>query len=142
MRHRNYSFKIGRGSAHRRAMVANLLKSLVVHNRVRTTLTKAKELRRHADRLITLAKKNSLAARRRADALMMVRFNRLEPKEVRRVKAGDLTPYNDDRKVVRKLFEDLGPRFETRAGGYTRIMRLGPRRGDASMQCVLEYLTD
>ncbi len=140
MRHRKYSFKIGRGSAHRRALVANLLKSLVVHNSIRTTVTKAKELRRHADRLITLAKKNNLAARRRADAMMMVRYNRLDPKEIKRVKSGDLTPYNDDRTVIRKLFEDLGPRFETRAGGYTRILRLGPRRGDASMHCVIEYL--
>lgn len=140
MRHRKHTFKIGSGSSHRRATVANLLKSLVTHGRVRTSLTKAKELRRHADRLVTLAKKNTLAARRRANALMMVSFNQLTSKEARRVKTGDLGPQNEDRRVVQKLFDNLGPRFENRAGGYTRIYRLGERRGDASMSCFIEYL--
>lgn len=140
MRHRKHSFKIGRGSSHRKALVANLLKSLVTHGRIRTTLTKAKELRKHADRLVTLAKKNTLDARRRANALMMVRFNQLTSKQARQVKSGELTSCNDDRQVINKLFGNLGPRFETRAGGYTRILRLGERRGDASMSCFIEYL--
>lgn len=140
MRHQKHTFKIGRGSSHRRAVVANLLKSLVTHGRLKTSLCKAKELRRHADRLITLAKKNTLAARRRADALMMVRYNQLTTKENRQVKANDLSSYNDDRTVIRTLFEDLGPRFENRAGGYTRISRLGLRRGDNSLNCFIEYL--
>lgn len=142
MRHQKHTFKIGRGASHRRATVANLLKSLVTHGRLRTSLCKAKQLRRHADRLITLAKKNTLSARRRADALMMVRYNRLTSKDQREVKAGDLSSYNDDRTVIRTLFEDLGPRFEKRAGGYTRILRLGKRRGDNSLTCFIEYLND
>ncbi len=79
MRHGKHTFKIGRTSAHRRCMIANMLKSLIHHGRIKTTITKAKELRRHADKLITLAKENTLASRRQAIADLMIRFNKLAP---------------------------------------------------------------
>src|SRR5271157_2254452 len=107
MRHANKTFKVGRTSSHRRCMIANMLKSLIEHERIETTVTKAKELRRHADRMITLAKKNTLASRRLAIARLMISYNALTPKEARAAKAGDLSSYNTDRKVVGKLFDNL-----------------------------------
>ena len=123
-------------------MIANMLKSLVEHERIETTVTKAKELRRHADRLVTLAKDGSLAARRRAIAKMMIRFNPLTPKEARVVKQDPLNPElcNGDRRVVGKLFSDLATRFAARQGGYTRIIRTGQRVGDNASTCIIEYL--
>jgi len=88
MRHGKHTFKIGRTSAHRRCMLANMLKSLIEHGRIETTVPKAKELRRHADRMITLAKKNTLTSRRRAVADLMVNFNALTTKEARSAKGG------------------------------------------------------
>ncbi len=142
MRHRKHTFKIGRTSSHNRCMIANMLKSLVEHERIETTVVKAKELRRHADRLITLAKKNTLASRRRAIADMMVRFNALTPKEARDLKTN---PENDeacngDRKVINKLFTELASRFSARNGGYTRIIKKGQRVGDNATTCYIEYL--
>jgi len=123
-------------------MLANMLKSLVEHERIETTIVKAKELRRHADRLVTLAKKNTLAARRQAIAKMMIRFNTLTPKEARELKKD---PANDkacngDRKVVGKLFTELASRFAARNGGYTRIIKKGHRVGDNASTCYIEYL--
>jgi large subunit ribosomal protein L17 len=142
MRHSKRTFKIGRTSSHRRCMVANFLKSLINHERVETTLVKAKHLKRKADRLITLAKANSLASRRAAVGELMVQFNPLTAKEARRARGGDQSAYNADRRVVQKLFTELGPRFRERQGGYTRIVRLeAPRRGDRGDRCVLEYLS-
>ena len=142
MRHRKHTFKIGRTRSHNRCMIANMLKSLVEHERIETTVVKAKELRRHADRLITLAKKNTLASRRRAIADMMVRFNALTPKEARDLKTN---PENDeacngDRKVINKLFTELASRFSARNGGYTRIIKKGQRVGDNATTCYIEYL--
>jgi large subunit ribosomal protein L17 len=119
-----------------------MLKSLVQHERIETTVVKAKELRRHADRLITLAKKNTLATRRKAVADMMIRFNPLTSKEARRAKKeSDTSAYNGDRIVVGKLFTDLATRFATRNGGYTRIVRIGQRIGDNAEMCYIEYLS-
>ena len=142
MRHRKHTFKVGRTGSHNRCMIANMLKSLVEHERIETTVTKAKELRRHADRLITLAKKGTLAARRQAIAKMMVRFNALTPKEARALKAHpeDQDVTNGDRKVIAKLFSDLATRFAARQGGYTRIVRVGHRVGDNAELCLIEYL--
>lgn len=141
MRHLNHKGKLGRTTSHRRGMVANLLKALILHGRIQTTLPKAKLLRRHADKMVTLAKENSLASRRRAIAEMMIRFNSLTPKEARAVKKGDLSAYNDDRQVIGKLFADLGPRFASRQGGYTRIIKCAERRvGDNAQVCYIEYL--
>ncbi|MBS0627644.1 MAG: 50S ribosomal protein L17 [Verrucomicrobia bacterium] len=142
MRHRKHTFKIGRTGSHNRCMLANMLKSLVEHERIETTVVKAKELRRHADRLITLAKKNTLATRRKAIAEMMIRFNPLTSKEARELKQDptNTSACNGDRKVVGKLFTELAARFATRNGGYTRIIRKGQRVGDNASTCYIEYL--
>jgi large subunit ribosomal protein L17 len=121
-------------------MIANMLKSLITHEKIETTMTKAKELRRHADRMITLAKKNTLASRRAAIADLMIRFNSLTTKEARDAKNGDLSSYNDDRKVIKKLFTDLNVRFATRQGGYTRITGFRNRVGDNAETVIIEYL--
>ncbi len=143
MRHRKHTFKIGRTSSHRRCLIANMLKSLIEHGRIETSVTKAKELRRHADRMVTLAKKNTLASKRKAISELMVSFNSLSPKEAREVKQkGKQDSYNTDRTVIQKLFGDLGVRFASRQGGYTRIIRTGVRVGDSSDNCIIEYLPE
>ncbi|MEI6243139.1 MAG: 50S ribosomal protein L17 [Chlamydiota bacterium] len=140
MRHAKHTFKIGRTSSHRRCMIANMLKSLVDHERIQTTVTKAKELKRHADKLITLAKKNTLASRRIAIARLQITYNALSPKEAKAVKTGDLSSYNTDRRVIKKLFDVLKDRYATRNGGYTRVIRKGNRVGDNAPQCYIEYI--
>jgi large subunit ribosomal protein L17 len=122
-------------------MFANMLKSLITNERIETTVPKAKALRRYADRMITLAKKNTLAARRQAIAELMIRYNKLTPKEQRAAKEGNTYAYNDDRLVIAKLFE-LGNRFAQRQGGYTRIIKQGHRVGDNAQTCIIEYLAD
>lgn len=141
MRHRKNTVKLGRNSGHRRSLKANMLKSLIEHERIVTSEAKAKMLKRHADQMITLAKKNTLASRRQAIGELMVRFNKLTPKEARAAKKGDTAAYNGDRKVIRKLFADLGPRFTARQGGYTRLVKTPAlRRGDNSAKCIIEFL--
>src|SRR5262249_45843330 len=108
MRHRVAGVKLGRSTAHRRALFRNLVTALLQHEVIRTTDAKAKELRRWADRMITLGKQGTLHARRRA-ARVVAR-----------------------RSVLRKLFEEIAPRYEERQGGYTRVVKLGHRRGDAA----------
>jgi large subunit ribosomal protein L17 len=108
--------KLGRTSSHRNAMFRNQLASLIESERIITTLPKAKELRPLAEKLITLAKNDSVHARRQA------------AKQV------------PDDALVAKLFDTLGPRFSTRPGGYTRIMKLGARRGDAAEMAILELV--
>jgi large subunit ribosomal protein L17 len=117
-----------------------MLKSLIINGRIETTLAKAKLLRRYADKMITLAKKNSLASRRRAISRMMIQYNALTPKEARSARNGNTSVYNDDRKVMGILFEELGPRFGTREGGYTRIIKNNRRVGDNAQTCFIEYL--
>ena len=107
MRHLKSGRKLNRTSSHRWALMRNLVTALLRDEKIRTTDPKAKELRRWADRVITLGKQGSLHARRRA--LGMVQ----------------------DKAVVRKLFDTIGPRFKDRPGGYTRIIKIGRRRGDA-----------
>jgi large subunit ribosomal protein L17 len=119
MRHAKQTFKIGRTSSHRRCMIANMLKALIEHERIETTVVKAKELRRHADRMITLAKKNTLASRRKARSELMVAKDPI---------------------LVNKLFGELSQRYAERKGGYTRIVRLGERKGDSAPSCLLEFL--
>ena len=116
MRHRVAGVKLGRTPAHRRALLRNLVTALLEHEVVRTTDAKAKELRRWGDRVITLGKQGTLHARRRAAAL------------IRR------------RSVVRKLFDEIAPRFAERAGGYTRVVKLGARHGDAAPLSVVELV--
>jgi large subunit ribosomal protein L17 len=140
MRHGKDTFKIGRTASHRRCMIANMLKSLIEHGRIETTERKAKELRRHADHMITLAKENTLASRRRAVAELMIAYNALTPKEARAAKAGKTDKHNVDRIVIGRLFTELGPRFATRNGGYTRIIKKDFRLGDNAPSCYIEYL--
>lgn len=142
MRHAKRTFKVGRTTSHRKALMANLLKSLIEHGRIVTTETKAKELKRQADKMVTLAKENTLASRRRAIAKLQVSYNPLTPKQKRKVKTtGDTSCYNADRKVVGILFDELGKRFVQRPGGYTRIIKSDCRLGDNAPQCVIEFLS-
>lgn len=140
MRHGKHTFKVGRTSSHRRAMIANMLKSLIENGRITTTVVKAKELRRHADKMVTLAKENTLASKRRAIAKLRVSFNPLSTKEARAAKKGDTSSFNRDRTVINTLFGELGTRFADRNGGYTRIIRMGDRVGDSAPLCSIEYL--
>lgn len=116
MRHRNANRKLNRTSSHRMAMLRNMANSLLTHETIVTTLPKAKELRRVAEPLITLGKKPSLANRRLA-------FNRTR-----------------DRSVVVKLFNELGPRFASRNGGYVRILKYGFRAGDNAPLALVELV--
>ncbi|RFF30468.1 50S ribosomal protein L17 [Wenzhouxiangella sediminis] len=116
MRHRKAGRKLNRTSPHRRAMFRNMTASLIEHELIKTTLPKAKELRRVAEPLITLAKEDSVSARRLA-------FNRLR-----------------DRDAVGKLFSELGPRYRERPGGYLRILKCGFRAGDNAPMAYVELV--
>jgi len=117
MRHRVAGRKLSRHTQHRRWMFRNMLVSLLDHERLRTTLAKAKELRMWADKIITLGKRNDLHARRQAFALLR----------------------SED--IVKKLFGEIAPRFKDRQGGYTRIYRMGWRQGDAAPLSLIELVT-
>jgi large subunit ribosomal protein L17 len=142
MRHKKNTVKLNRTSSHRRCMFANMLKSLITNGRIETTLPKAKALRSYADRMVTLAKRNTLATRRQAISQMMIRYNPLTDKDERAARMGDTSSYNTDRNVINTLFNELGPRFATRQGGYTRILRSTRRVGDNAQTCIIEYLAD
>ena len=116
MRHLKQGRKLGRTTAHRKALLRNLATALLEHERIITTEPKAKELRRVADKLVTLGKRGSLHARRQA--LQTVQSTT----------------------VVQKLFNEIAPRFAERQGGYTRILRLGYRPGDAAAMAVIELV--
>ena len=116
MRHKKSGRRLGRNSSHRKAMFRNMAASILKHETIKTTLPKAKELRRVVEPLITLAKEDSVANRRLA-------FDRLRDKE-----------------VVGKLFTDLGPRFKDRPGGYLRILKCGHRPGDKAPMAYVELV--
>jgi len=116
MRHRNGGYKLGRNTSHRRALLRNLVTSIVLHDRIETTLTKAKAARPLVEKMITLGKNGSVHARRQALAYL-------------------ITPESVDR-----LFAIVAPRYETRNGGYSRILRVGPRKGDAAEVAIIELL--
>ena len=116
MRHKNSGRRLGRNSPHRRAMYRNMAASLLMHETVRTTLPKAKELRRVVEPLITLAKEDGVSRRRLA-------FDRLR-----------------DDKAVGRLFTELGPRFKARPGGYLRILKIGFRAGDSAPMAIVQLL--
>lgn len=116
MRHRNQGRKLNRTASHRGALLASLAAALIKHEQIATTLPKARELRRVTDRLITLAKRGDLHARRLAAA---------------RVR---------DEAMVAKLFETLGPRYAARPGGYTRVLKAGFRYGDSAPMAVIELI--
>jgi large subunit ribosomal protein L17 len=140
MRHAKNTLKLNRDSGHRRCLIANMLKALIATGRIETTVAKAKVLKTHADQMVTLAKKNTLASRRKAIADLMIRYNALTSQERKALKAGDQSVIDGDRIVMKKLFDEYGKRFETRQGGYTRIIRMNCRRGDGAEKCILEYL--
>ena len=116
MRHRNSGRQLSRNASHRHALMRNMATSLLRHETIRTTVPKAKELRRVVEPLITLAKIDSLGKRRLA-------FSRLR-----------------DVAIVEKLFTDLGPRFKARAGGYTRILKMEPRPGDSADMALMQLV--
>ena len=116
MRHQRAGRKLGRDAAHRKALYANLTASLIEHGRIKTTLAKAKEVRPVAEEMITLGRRGDVPARRQA-----LKFLRSQD-------------------VVHMLFSDVGPRFVDRPGGYSRIVKLGPRQGDAADMVYLELV--
>jgi large subunit ribosomal protein L17 len=116
MMHNRAGRKLRRTTSHRLAMFSNQLAALMTHERIQTTLTKAKELRPLAERLVTSAKNDDVAARRK------------------------VARWIPDRTTVKKIFEKIAPRFVDRPGGYTRILRLGARRGDAAEAAILEFV--
>ncbi|NLV88956.1 MAG: 50S ribosomal protein L17 [Tissierellia bacterium] len=108
--------KLGRPTDHRKAMLRNLVTSLLREERIETTVTRAKETKRMADKMITLAKRGDLHARRQVLAYI----------------------YDED--VVKKLFDEIGPKYADRNGGYTRVLKVGPRRGDAAEMAIIELV--
>lgn len=118
MRHNKTGRRLGRNSSHRAAMMRNMVTSLIEHEKITTTVTRAKELRKLAEKMITLGKRGDLHARRQA--MQVIR----------------------DRKVVGKLFEMIGPRYEKRPGGYTRILKTGNRLGDSAPVCIIELVEE
>jgi large subunit ribosomal protein L17 len=116
MRHQKKTVKLGRSQAHRDALLANQVCSLIIHQRIRTTLAKAKAARPLAEKMVTLGKKGTIHARRTASA------------------------YLHQDAAVKKLFEEIAPRSAARAGGYTRIVKLGARKSDSAPMAVLEWV--
>ena len=116
MRHRVHTFKIGRTGAHRRAMLANMVCSLIEHGQITTSLVKAREARRVAEKMVTLGKKGDLHHRRLA---------------ISTLRKADM---------VAKLFAEIAPAYADRQGGYTSIIKLGKRRGDACEMCILKFV--
>lgn len=116
MRHRKHTFKIGRTDSHRRALLANQVCSLILTKQISTTIVKAKETKRIAEKMVTLAKSGSLHDRRRAISKL------------------------HNRDAVKILFDEIAPIFKDRKGGYTRIIQLGQRIGDAAEICILQWV--
>ena len=108
--------KFGRSTEHRKMLMKSLVTNLILAESIKTTLPKAKEARKDADKIVTIAKKGDLAARRLAASLLL------------------------DPKAVQKLFAEIAPKMADRKGGYTRIVKLGTRKGDAAEMCILQYV--
>ncbi len=119
MRHQRKRAKLSRDAAHRTSMLRTMSKQLIEHERIRTTQPKAKALKPEFEKLITLAKRGDLHARRQA-----------------------LSELHNDKFAVHKLFEEIAPRFATRSGGYTRMLKLGPRLGDSAEMVLLELVEE
>ena len=117
MRHQRVMKKFGRSTAHRKMLMKGLVTNLILAESIRTTLPKAKEARKVADKIVTIAKKGDLAARRLAASRTL------------------------DPKAVQKLFDKIAPSMKDRKGGYTRIVKLGTRKGDAAEMCILQWTT-
>lgn len=134
MRHRKRGRKLGRTTSHRKALFRNQATALFEHEQIRTTLPKCKELRRVAEKLITLAKRGDLPARRQAAKMLYGTHLRYTPK--RGEEARDL----DKQAILRKLFDDIGPRYQDRSGGYTRIIRGELRKGDGAQMGYIQLV--
>jgi len=117
MRHQRVMKKFGRSTAHRKMLMKGLVTNLILAESIKTTLPKAKEARKDADKIVTIAKKGDLAARRLAASRTL------------------------DPKAVQKLFDKIAPSMKDRKGGYTRIIKLGTRKGDAAEMCILQWTT-
>src|SRR5690554_4797177 len=119
--------KLGRDSAARQALFRDLVTDLIINERIETTEAKAKEVRRLAEKMITLAKRGDLHARRQVAAF---------------VRKEQVDPHDEDSKqdAIQKLFDDIAPRYKERSGGYTRILKLGPRQGDSASMVYLELV--
>jgi large subunit ribosomal protein L17 len=117
MRHGRNRHKLSRDTAHRKALLKNLSRDLIEHERIKTSQAKAKAVKPHVEKLITLAKRGDLHARRQA-----------------------LSALGQDRFLVHKLFEEVAPRYAERPGGYTRIVKLGPRRSDSTEMVFIELV--
>jgi large subunit ribosomal protein L17 len=117
MRHQRQRYQLSRSPSHRKALLVNLVKEVIDHEQIRTTEAKAKAVKPEVEKLITLAKRGDLHARRQA-----------------------LSALGQDKFVVYKLFEEIAPRYSERPGGYTRILKLGPRRSDATEMVLLELV--
>jgi len=129
MRHRVKGKKLGRNTSQRKALRKGLTLSLLEHERIRTTEAKAKFVRGHVEKIITIAKRGLAKAEESGDEAAAV--------HARRIAASRL---NNDRIMVAKLFDELAPRYADRAGGYTRIYKLGPRKGDNAPMVLLELV--
>lgn len=116
MRHNRIAKKFGRSTSHRKALMSSLVTNLILESSIKTTLAKAKQARKDAEKIVTLARKGTLAARRLSAARLQ------QPK------------------AVKKLFDNVVPMMEGRAGGYTRIVKLGRRRGDGAEMCILQWV--
>ena len=127
MKHRKVLGKLNRNTSHRRALLRNLATSLVLNNRIETTLPRARELKRLADKLVTLGKKDSLHSRRQAMSFLFA-INRTEEGNANKLTA------------VHKLFTEIAPRYTDRNGGYTRVVRSGRRAGDCAELAIIEFV--
>lgn len=134
MRHLKRTAKLGRTGKHRNAMLANLVCSLIKEKRVTTTLAKARAARSVAEKMVTLGKKGTLHHRRLAAARLRARGRSLEQSKE------EYARWRKEEDVVRILFEEIAPAYKARNGGYTRIIKLGQRRGDAGQKAILEWV--
>ena len=129
MRHRYHGRKLNRSGSHRKALRMNLASQLFIHGRIRTTFHKAKFVQGHAERLITIAKRGLAKADEKRDQLVAVHARRQVARRL-----------NNDRDLVGKVFDELAPLYADRAGGYTRVLRLGPRKGDNAEMALIELV--
>ncbi len=133
MRHRKRGRKLGRTTSHRKALFRNQATALFEHEQIRTTLPKCKELRRFAEKLITLAKKSDLHARRQAAKFLYGRDLHYTPQRGERAAI-------DKHAVIQKLFDEIGPRYQDRNGGYTRIIQGELRKGDGAQMAYIQLV--
>ncbi len=129
MRHRHHGKKLNRSGSHRKALRMNLASELLTHGRIRTTFHKAKFVQGHAERLITIAKRGLAKAEARDDQMVAVHARRQVARRL-----------NNNRVLVGKVFDELAPLYADRPGGYTRILKLGPRKGDNAEMALIELV--